>query len=437
MAYFLFLLVNAALFLRPTELIPQLEDKPLYEMFIVPCLVIALPRVVSQLTPQSLYENPITACVVGLMGALVISAVLSPNSEEALPFCFTFAKVVCYYLLLVAVVDTPGKLRGFLYYLGGLVFTLAVLALLQYHGAIDIPALASQEERQWEFVDEKTGERGEVLVRLQAAGIYNNPNDLSRILLVGIFIGLYGWGDRQLAVLRPAWIVLLGVLAYAFALTHSRGGFLGLLAGVLAVLWGRFGAQKTIALAVMVLPFLILGFSGRQTSIQVSEGTGLLRIKLWSDAFEVLRDNPLFGVGLDMSSAWQPNTHNSFVQVYRGLGLIGGTLFIGAFYLAILLPFRVGMWSTALPEGELRRFRPYLLAILAGYVIGMFSSSRNAVAPTYMLVGLTTVYMQFACAYLPVGYMSLSTSLVRQLVLVNMLVVVALYLFIRISVGQT
>jgi putative inorganic carbon (HCO3(-)) transporter len=435
MAYFLFLLVNAALFLRPAELISSLEDVPIYEVLIVSCLLISLRGVASQLNPRSLQSRPISACVVGLMGALVISAVLNPESTGAFPYSFAFSKLLCYYFLLVAVVDTPAKLRGFVYYLGGIIFLLSGLALLQYHGVINVPALAPYAERQWEFVDEETGQGGEVLVRLCAAGIYNNPNDFARILAIAIVISLYGLSDRSSLVLRIASAVLLGVSGYAFALTHSRGGFLGLLASLLVLFWGRFGARKTIWLGLMVVPLLVMLFGGRQTSIQMSDGTGHQRIDFWYEEFEQWRENPLFGVGMIDIDEVRPNAHNSFVQAFTALGLFGGTLFFGAFYLSVLLPFRLSTSGTALPQSELRRMGPYLVGIIAGYAIGMLSSSRNGVPPTYMLVGLATVYVRFAGKHLPATLTSLTAPLIRHVVLASLLFVAALYLFIRISLA--
>jgi hypothetical protein len=114
MAYFLFLLVNlvnAALLLRPGDIIPELETSPgVYEVLIVLCLAVSLPRVLSQLTPGSLHARPISACVVGLMVLVVISAVFNyetweqwfgPRESPWSPTCVDCAKVLLYYLLLV------------------------------------------------------------------------------------------------------------------------------------------------------------------------------------------------------------------------------------------------------------------------------------------------------------------------------------------------
>jgi putative inorganic carbon (hco3(-)) transporter len=439
MAYLLFLLVNAALFLRPEEIIPNLNGAHLYEVFILSCLAVSLPRVASNLFP--LQAHPISACVIGLIGAGLISNLLNYQSREELDNCFAFAKLLMYYLLLVAVVDSPGKLRGFVYYLLGLILVLTTLALLRYYDVITIAALDSYAERQWEMVDEETGQTGGVLLRLCAAGIFANPNDLSRILVVGIMICLYGVGEKHLKFPRFVWLVLcLGLLVmfcHALALTHSRGGLLCLLASLLAMLWSRFGGRKTALLGLTVFPLLLVLFGGRQTQLSTSEGTGHQRIEIWSEGFAELLHAPLFGIGINKyGEAVGIAAHNSFVQSYTELGFVGGTFFVGAFYLAVLLPYLAGRQHSDLPEGELRRVRPYLIGIIAGYVMGLTLSSRNYTQPTFMMLGLAAIYLSFVGVHVPASVATLNLRLVRHIVLVSGLTVAVLYLFVRFSLAR-
>jgi hypothetical protein len=436
MGYFLFLLVNAALFLRPSELIPDLQNAPVYEVLIQLCLAVALPGVVRQLSPSMLRARPITACVVGLQGVVIVSALLNVGPGEAFRSGYDFARLLVYFLLLVAVVDTPNKLRWFVYYLAALICVLTAFALLQYHGAIDIPALASMAERQWEFVNEETGEAPPVVLRLCAAGIFNNPNDLSRILVVGIIISMYGWGDRRSPLPRIFWLALIAEFGYALALTQSRGGFIGLLTTMMAFLCIRFGGRKLIGMALVVLPLLFVAFGGRQTSLSTSTGTGHQRIEIWRWGIEEWRHNPLFGSGMrNYAGIAGGSAHNAFVQAYTETGFIGGTFFLGFLYLAVLFPYLVGRESSSLTDGELRRFRPYLIGIIGGYIMGQTSSSRNYVATTYMLIALAAVYVRLAGVYLPPSVTSLSNRLVWKILLLSMLSVAAIYLFVRISLA--
>ena len=58
----------------------------------------------------------------------------------------------------------------------------------------------------------------------------------------------------------------------------------------------------------------------------------------------------------------------------------------------------------------MRRFAPYLVGIVAGYMMGMMSSSRNYIPPTYMLVGLAAVHVRLAGAHLPAAATHMSEA---------------------------
>src|SRR5207244_2910851 len=110
---------------------------------------------------------------------------------------------------------------------------------------------------------------------------------------------------------------------------------------------------------------------------------------------------PFFGIGSnrynDVTSGHQ-EAHNSFVHAYVDLGLLGGTLFAGAFYFALWLPGRLDRSRVGPPNPELQRLRPYLLAIVAGYTAGMLSSSRVYTPTTYVLIGLMAVWIRLCLA---------------------------------------
>src|SRR5262249_61864391 len=103
MAFWLFLLLNAVLLIRPEELF-QGPDQPvrLYLIVMCLCLVAAAPRVAGQLTFRALADRPITACIIGLLGAVVLSLLVRGLWGRAREQGSEVAKVVAYSLLLVA-----------------------------------------------------------------------------------------------------------------------------------------------------------------------------------------------------------------------------------------------------------------------------------------------------------------------------------------------
>jgi O-antigen ligase len=430
MDFLLFLLLNATLFIRPAEVVPDLHNLPIYLVLILVCLAVSLVPVLKQLRPGSLHGRPITACVAGLLLTVVLSHGAHFNTWEARTAGFEFGKILLYYLLLVAVVNTPGRLRWFLFWLAGFAVVVAALALVQHHGVLRIPALEALKEKAF---DPETGDRVEV-VRLRSTGIYNDPNDLCLILLIGIAVSLYGLGSRRFGPARFLWLLPAGLFGHALLLTRSRGGFLALVACVLVLFRSRFGWARTILLGLVAVPAMFYLFGGRQTNINLTgEDTGQTRIQLWSEGLELFRQAPLLGIGQGhYAEEVGLVAHNSYVHSFTELGVIGGTLFVGAFFFALSRLHKLGRRDAQIRDPELRRLRPYLAAIVAAYMAGMLTLSRCYIQPTYMVLGLATVYFRLTARYPALPAPGFDLKLFLRLGLASGTVLAALYLFVRV-----
>lgn len=428
MALRLFLLVNATLFIRPAEVVPALEGLPIYNVLITACLLVAFPTLVDRMSLRSLAESPIDACVVGLLAAVLLSNLTHLNLAGAKEGGVEFAKVVLYYFLLVSTLDTPAKLRGFLRLLVGCTVVLTVLALLQYHEVIDIPALQSIGDDE---TDPATGQHLTVL-RLCSTGLYHDPNDFCLILLVGMGISLYELGGRGIGPARFLWVAPFILFGYALTKTHSRGGFLAMLSSMGVLFVARFGLKKSIPLGLVVLPIVFVLFAGRQTSISASDDTGQDRIQLWSAGMLLFRQSPLFGIGQNRyAEEVGLVAHNSFVHGFTELGLFGGTLFAGTFYYAMATLQKLGKWKSLIIDPELGRLRPYLMAIVAAYATCLLTISRNYILPTYMLLGLVSVYLSLVTQGTPLRPMRVGAALAWRFMAISAAFVIVAYTFIR------
>jgi O-antigen ligase len=333
----------------------------------------------------------------------------------------------------VGVVNTAARLRGFLTWLVVLTAVLTALALLHYHEVVHIAALDAVEQPDF---DEATGEDF-MLRRLCSTGIYNDPNDLSLILVVGVVI-CCAWLTNRGSRFFWRWLSLplIGLFGYALSLTHSRGGFLALLAGMLVLFSARFSWWKTLLLGAATLPAMFGLFSGRQTNINLGgDDTMHARIQLWSEGLDLFREAPMFGIGCrQYADDVGQVAHNSFVHCYVELGFFGGTLFVGAFFCAVLGLYRLGRPGTPIADPALARLRPYLVAIIAAYGTGLLSLSRAYIAPTYMVLGLAAAYVRLTSAYWPTPVVRFDARLAVNLVLVSVLSLVGIYLFVRVFV---
>jgi O-antigen ligase len=421
----LFIVVSAALFIRPGEVVPALLGLPVYEVPLVAALLVAAPRVLRQLQPAALRRQPITACVLALLPAVVLSHLPHLFLWGMKNSGILFAKVVLFYLVMVAVVNTPSRLRRLLVALAAFALVLTAIALLQYHEVIEVPSLTTLRQGELD-------ENGEVvfIARLRSTGIYNDPNDLGQMLVAGALISLCGLGALGPRHLRPLWLGPLALFGYALVLTHSRGAFLALLAGLTVLFRARFGWRRAVVLVTLTLPVLFVLASGRQADLSTSGGTSQDRIQLWSQGLDLLRQSPLLGTGMGTyEDHCDLVAHNSYVHCFTELGLLGGALFLGAFLAAILTLRRAGEATAADPR--LERLRPYLLAIVTAYAVGLFSLSRPYTVSTYVFFGLAAVYGRLAFRTQAPPGLRLDACFARRLALASATFLVGIYFFVR------
>ncbi len=191
----LFILTTATLFIRPAEIVTGLAEWPIYELLILSCLAVSFGGVVDQLRPGALRDRPITVCVLGMLAAIMLSHIARFNFFAARYAGLDFVKVVIYYLLVGAVLKSPEQLRLLLKWLVVLTACTAGLAVLQYHELINISALEVLREG---YYDSETGDFS-MVTRLRSTGIFNDPNDLSMVLVVGLAISASWLLDPRLA----------------------------------------------------------------------------------------------------------------------------------------------------------------------------------------------------------------------------------------------
>jgi len=439
MAFFLFILVNAALFIRPAEIVPALLGWEIYFYLIVFCFVIATPEVIRYLTAQSLDTQPVTLCVFGLLLAIPLPFVIAGEMAEAWRTSFLFAKVCVYYLLFVSLITTPFRLRTLLLCILGFCAGITVLVVLRYH---DIVQLATVQALN----DTMQGQYGSTITfkRLQGTGIFQDPNELCVLLAAMLPLALYFLLASRDLFMRILGAGALPLFAYAVFLTGSRGGFLAFAGGLGVLGFMRFGWKRTLLFSLVGAPLLFFAFGGRQTQISTSEGTGLSRVELWRDWLMTFRENPIIGKGMSMPKEEDVKNrrpdqelkhlaHNSYLQSFADLGFFGGVLFVGAFFVAVWMLYRFNAKDSVIVNADLRALQPYLVASLCAYALGMMSLSICYVIPTYLMLALSVSYTQMArrAALVAPAKLRLDVTLAGRMLGVGIGVLALIYVFVR------
>lgn len=441
MDFFFFLLVNAVLFLRPAELLPALGTTPLYEYAILACAAASLPAVF-RLLARPLGAQPITVCVVGLLPVIVLTHLAGRDAGEAGRAGVYFFKVLVYYALFVSVVNTPARLRAFIFWLVCFAAVYTAVNVLQYLGVIDLPTLKA-ELKDTEY-NPQSGE--EVYhSRLQASGIFQDPNELCTMLAAVVPLVLYRLTNPDGSVLRVLWAGPLALFLYAITLTQSRGGFLALLGGLGAYLVTCYGWRRAAVLGLAGLPVAFVLAGGRQGDLSAMSGTGQSRVQIWSDWLMEFRYHPLFGKGMLEGTEAKPKeergrgehklvAHNSYLHAFADLGFLGGTLFLGAFVFALWGLGRLGAPRAVILDPGMRRLHPYLVGSVAAFAVGLLSLSFNYMVPTYLILALAMTFLQVTPAWPPAAALRFDGRAVGRLALASVGFLAFTYVFVRLFI---
>jgi putative inorganic carbon (HCO3(-)) transporter len=233
-------------------------------------------------------------------------------------------------------------------------------------------------------------------------GLYGSPNNLGlylgRIVPITVAFLFFG-GDK-----RRRWGYLAAGLPILVCLylTHSRGAwllgvpasllFIGALRGRRALL-AAVGA--TVAALVALLPFA--GAERIRTLFDLGGGTAFHRLKLWEATVNMIRDHPLWGVGLDnflyqyprymLPEAWQEpdlsHPHNVVLDWWTRLGVLG----VGALVWVEVAFFRLGLrLYRSLDDGDLRALVLGLMASMVDFL------AHGLIDNSFFLVDLAFVF---------------------------------------------
>ncbi len=430
LGFFLFVVLNGSLFIRPAEVVSSLQGWEIYQFLILLTLAASFPAVLWQLQPRALEKRPITVFVLALLLAVLLSHLAHARFEEASRSGTDFLKILLYYLLFVGLVTTPRRLRSFLWWTSLFAAACTTLALLNYYHFIALPQF--KVTRDGAGIDQKTGM--EIIVeRLTGTGIFHDPNDFCVLMVVSILLALYWLTDRPSGLLRVLWLGPLALFLYALTLTHSRGGMLALLVGLLAFFQARWGWQRALTVMGALLPLLLLVFAGRQTDFSASTGTGQSRIQLWREGMVQFVQSPLFGIGCHHYAIEAGQVaHNTYLHAFTELGFFGGLCFLGAFAFALQSLYRLGRPCALVLDPDLRRLHPYLLGLLAGYAAGMMSLTLLFILPTYTLLGAANVFLEQVRTEPPMPPARCDARLFFRMAGLSLLFLAAMYVIVRL-----
>jgi len=315
---------TAVLLLRPQDQLPGLSPLHLAEM----CAFVGIIPMVVHRFAQRLPVFRVTPETTGLIAFGVVMLATAPFSiwpggalEE---FTDSYLKALVVFVLMMNTLTTPRRLER---------LTWLIILCMGYVAALGVANYA----------------RGVHLVengRLNGPlnGIYGNPNDLALTMVTFMpAAAVIALSPTFSTARRLMASVIVALMMATIVFTKSRGGLLGLVAMLLAlvVLGRKVRPGFGIAVVVTVLiasPFMPASFWSRMSSIVDDQqdqreftGSREARRVVMQEGINTFVERPLTGVGAGQFKNYNPpgrkerwrETHNALIQVASETGLFG------------------------------------------------------------------------------------------------------------------
>ena len=319
--------------------------------------------------------EPRTVMMMTLMMLIVISYMQANfHNEYTNRYFFEYLKIVIIALFTVGQCDTKERLRG-------MFWVIAIsLGFFGFKGGL------------WGLV---TGGASQII--RGPGGMLEDNNDFALALVMNIPL-LYYMGITE----KKRWIsiatriaVLLTIVTVV--LTHSRGAFLALGFTAIWMAWRSgmlFRATIFLLFLAALFPFVApQEVLDRIASIgDTTESSVSARLTAWSTAFEMIKDNPIWGVGLrnftlrfqdylDVASVGESKSfvaHNSFLQIWAESGTPAFLTYIGVLASVFWSMRRIYKMCRFRPDLQwAMNYARMMEATTVGFMVGAFFLNRG------------------------------------------------------------
>lgn len=253
-------------------------------------------------------------------------------------------------------------------------------------------------------------------------GLAYNQNVASLSILTKTPVLLFLFNKKKSIFFKSIILLLIGISIFDLFIIGTRSAIygLGVLAFLLTIIFfinkNKSSSFKLTTIIFFITLIIVSGFSqsylyqNSKDKINVEERIANVfdessnyRLELWSDAVKMLKDNPLFGVGIGnykiksleygkrlLSDYEVPyHAHNDFLHIFSEIGYIGGFLYL----LFFAIPFYLLVFKKKnIKEGNLNLAIFLLLSFVAICIDSFFNFPRYR---PYSLINLIVILSLF------------------------------------------
>jgi O-antigen ligase len=379
---------------RPQDIIPVIGViHPGYIIFFVLVFLIIVNR--NENNNSSFIKYPEVRYTFGFIVLIYISFIWAGYMKVAYDFLVNFIMIPVYFYCLCRYSQSFGDLKRQLWVLNLIIILYCAMALM------------------------KQG----VMQRVYVGDMYD-PNDLALILVTNLPLAFFLLVSEKGPLKKGILAVALVLSLFTIMLTKSRGGFLGLIMCLAAMLvfktkinGPRFGIRKI--LIICMVPFIMVAFGSEaywsriNTIGGLDKGSG--RGGLWMRAIEMIEDKPLLGVGIcnfptsygtllnsgqfkhkPSPDDWAPygwaTAHNSFLLVAAELGIPGMLIFIGVLFSCIKSFRRIRRQAMNSGDDQLFFGAGMFLVSFIAFTTCAFFLSFSYQSFFFFLIGLAVIF---------------------------------------------
>ncbi len=403
--------------LQPSEWIRMFEGLPVQELTLVSAL-----GIMALINGDRLFEV-IASYPAKFFAYFIILSMISvlPNGDS-LGYAFgtigyKYIKFYIGYLLIVVANDTPEKIRKTFFWtiMAGLVVSYFCIVLMLTGEGVGAGIGVTEQTLNW---------RGSV----QWLGAFGGGNTTGLLLLFILAISIGCIYKETSTVTKLFYIATSAVIGTAFIMTHSRGGFLGLMAviGYFTFLHSKMSFKKFFPLALM-LGIIVLAVKPQEEGRGLKESSTPERVELYHQGLQMFKHNPVFGVG---SSRFKNNNrikktaHNIYLNTLAETGFFGFFTFIAMWF---VLFKRI---SINLPEIDIKhlinRNVQTSFLVVAGCGVSLFFLSADHELPFITFAFLTASANQLKGEY------EITSQEYKNILKIIILIILCVYVAIQL-----
>lgn len=324
-----------ALFLVCLIIAPQLWIPPVVglptDFIAYPAMMIAV--VISGRLNEALRFGTHEVLMLGFLIWIVISAVFNGFTPPSVNYVvFYFKAFVLFKLVLAIMSGDLARVRSFVRILSALVLILC-FEVLWHRFSADGRGWAGQTLAWIDPSVLEAGGKG----RARWIGIFDGPGVfcvLFTIVLPFVLVrmGHFGTASRALAA------CFLALLLLATYFIGSRGGMVATVAifGLYFLVKSKLSLKAMMACGALGAGVLMFAPS-HLTTVRDSQNSTQYRVEMWAEGLEMMKHNPLFGIGRGNFKAYTSKliAHNSFVEIGGETGIAGLLIYVALIYFSI------------------------------------------------------------------------------------------------------